>query len=377
MNKLSEEAHLAPTFAISAVKGNILFSDIVEQSDTVVFDEDNFIKLIFHEDSVFYLKGSDFHTSLKAGKLNESYFDKLGLNYLSPDNYSKGVALKYVADFKPETFDSDIEDILSHIEGTILISDPSIRLNYKNSFTDSIEMTFNARGKRDNNTVDLNLAPFQITSPGSGKKDTADVFIINKLNSSLPEIASMLPEKIDFSGTATVTTSLVNSQFLQSRIYGSVEIEIPLEFRMQNLQFADTVDNFLDEDGDDAVSSQDFESLSVIINAKNEFPLAVSVEMSLFDSKEDSVISTVAANDIIHSAPVDSNGKTRINEVTETTTKIEFTEEFFNSIEKADKIIFTFTFNTTGNTSQNVKIYSDYKIDFTAAMVLKANINLK
>ncbi len=40
----------------------------------------------------------------------------------------------------------------------------------------------------------------------------------------------------------------------------------------------------------------------------------------------------------------------------------------------ADKIIFKFTMNTTDNGSKDVKIYSDYKIDFKASLVLKPDI---
>jgi hypothetical protein len=39
MKMLSKQAHLSPTLAISAVKGDISFSDVVKTNDTVVFDQ--------------------------------------------------------------------------------------------------------------------------------------------------------------------------------------------------------------------------------------------------------------------------------------------------------------------------------------------------
>jgi hypothetical protein len=51
-------------------------------------------------------------------------------------------------------------------------------------------------------------------------------------------------------------------------------------------------------------------------------------------------------------------------------TGIEITREFWEKVNDADQIIFSFTLNTT----DNVKIYSDYKIDFKAALVLKPDI---
>jgi hypothetical protein len=78
---------------------------------------------------------------------------------------------------------------------------------------------------------------------------------------------------------------------------------------------------------------------------------------------------------IIAPATVDSDGK--VNGVTETTTSIDFTKDFFSWVNKTDKVIFRFTLNTTGGGTQNVKIYSDYRIDFKAALVVKTDINLK
>src|SRR5450759_2853560 len=60
MRMLSKKAHISPTLAISAVKGDISFSDVVKSSDTVVFDKDKMVLLVFKKDSVIDLKLSDF-----------------------------------------------------------------------------------------------------------------------------------------------------------------------------------------------------------------------------------------------------------------------------------------------------------------------------
>ena len=73
-------------------------------------------------------------------------------------------------------------------------------------------------------------------------------------------------------------------------------------------------------------------------------------------------------------AEVDINGKA--TGVTVSTTSIDLTSDFFSSIKDADNIIFQFTLNTTENGSKDVKIYSDYRIDFKAALVLKPDINI-
>src|SRR5450759_3455083 len=60
MNMLSKKMHLSPTIAISAIRGDISLSDIVKSGDTVVFDQNNFVTIIFKKDSVIDLKLADF-----------------------------------------------------------------------------------------------------------------------------------------------------------------------------------------------------------------------------------------------------------------------------------------------------------------------------
>jgi len=378
MNKLSEDVSLSPDFAIKAVKGDISFSDIVEQSDTVVYDNNNFVTIVITRDSVFYLQSPDFSFLNNFITPGKSVYKESEVEYPNPVYYAKAGEYQISAIMETETIDLDIEDALSHISGSVLVADPKIRLDYSNSFTYPVEMTLVAKGRKDKDTVDLDMAPFQLSIPGAGQTDISDYILIDKNNSSLPEIVSLPPEEIFFSGKAVMTVNDENVKLPDGRIYGSLELDVPLELRMNNLQFADTVDSFMDDgDGEDDISADDIENASVIITAKNEFPLEASIEMSLFDSKTKAVKSTIKADKVISAAPVDSNGKTIIASVTESVAKIELNKDFFKWADTADKIIFKFTLNTTDNGSKNVRIYSDYKIDFSAALVLKTNINIE
>jgi hypothetical protein len=353
MNMLSKKAHLSPTMAISAVKGDISFSDAVKTNDTVVFDQNKLVLLVFKKESVVDLKLSDF---------------------------SKGTIEK-TATIDPSSFDLDISDVLKHISGTFKFFSPSIKFNYTNSFPDPVKINLNVTGKRNTNTVALNLTPFTLSKPNlPAQQEITSSYVIDKTNSNLPDLISLPPEIINYSGSVVMSITTKDGQdgdFLigSNRLVGSLEVEIPLDLQLTNLQFADTVDNFLkDDNGDSQMSPEDFQFLRVIISAKNGFPLGVSVKMSTYNSSTHSK-STVDATGVLDPAPVDSNGKA--NGVTETSAKIEFTKEFFTSAKTADKIIFQFTLNTTGTGTQEVKIYSDYRINFNAALVVKPDINLK
>ena len=349
MRMLSKKAHISPTLAISAVKGDISFSDVVKPSDTVVFDQNKFVTFVFKKDSVIDLKLTDF---------------------------AKG-NLVMTATIDPGTFDLNIYDILSHITGDFLIPNPSIKFNYSNSFTDSVKINLKVTGKRKNDTVDLNLAPFTLAKPNIPVQQViTSSYIIDKTNSNLPLLISLPPEVINYSGTATVTTSGVSFPG-PGRLIGSLEIDVPMELKINNLQFTDTLDNFIKDDSknsDNPLKPEDFQFVRVIFSAKNGFPLGASLKMSLYDSATQTIKNTVDATDFLAPATVDSNGK--VTGVTETSTEIEFNKEFFSSVNKADKIIFRFTLNSTGN-ARIVKIYSDYRINFNAALVVKPDIKLK
>ena len=120
-----------------------------------------------------------------------------------------------------------------------------------------------------------------------------------------------------------------NYVFGNSRFLGSLEIEVPMEFSLNNIQFTDTVDNFLQSDknnNDNPVKPENFKLLRVDINAKNGFPIGVSLKMSLYDSVTKTKKATVDATDLLKPASVDNNGK--VSGATESNTSIEFKKRF-------------------------------------------------
>ena len=367
MDMVSKKMHLTPSFNIAAVKGDISLSDMVTPNDTLIFDQNNLVKIVLTQDSIFDLTISDF----------------LAYNKKTTSEGGKGFG-QLMASFEPDSINLEIEDILSRITGDIHISNPSIMLYYSNSFSFPVRMKLDAIGKRQDKTpvsLDLDTFALSFTNEPEQPKIT-DLLLIDRSNSSIAELISLPPEEIKFSGTVMMDTLGIKDRkdsYLSSlgHILGRLEIEVPIEFRINNLQFSDTLDNFLSDDGesdDSPIKPEDFELIRADITANNGFPVGVSVSMSLYDSLSQTILSTVEAMDLLGPAPVDINGKA--SGVTETKTTIEFTEDFFNSIDQADNIIFKFTLNTTDNGSTDVKIYSDYRIDFSASLAVKADINL-
>lgn len=351
MNMLSGKAHLSPEMALSAVKGDISFSDMVKSNDTIRFDQNNFVTLVFKKDAFIDLKLTDF---------------------------VKGTVQKTAA-IPAQTIDLKIDDILSHIFGNFTLLNPIIKFNYTNSFPDSLVLHLNVNGKKGTSTVNLNLAPFSLLKPLPLQPEISSSYIINNTNSNISALVSLPPNSINLSGTVTAIHvfkgTAVEYAIGANRLLGSLEIDVPLELKMSNLQFCDTVDNFLkSKNSDDPLKPQDFQLLRVDLSAHNGFPLGASLKMSLYNSTTHQIQNTVTAADILTPAPVDANGKA--NGISDSKTTIEFTRDFFSSAGTADKIIFWITFNTTGAGSQNIKIYSDYRFSFNAALVVKPDISL-
>jgi len=164
-------------------------------------------------------------------------------------------------------------------------------------------------------------------------------------------------------------------------IYGNVgfkDMKIDVTFRFNNLQIIDTVDNFLKMEGsgnNNPLRPENFEMLYLDVAVKNGFPFRVSMQMSLYNSINHILSSTVDATGILEAAKVDINGRVTVE--TDSKIEIKFTKEFLSSIPVSDKIIFLFTFNTTNNGMNYVAIYPYYRIYFKASMILKPDLSLK
>ena len=310
---------------------------------------------------------------------------QIDLNLFNPDfDYVKGYFGQKLETFGPATIDPGISDIINKITGGLLFSNPSVIVNYSNSFSIPVEVDIKATGFKADETTELGFDLIELNYPAApDERDISGSFLFDKSNSLLPALISMPPHRLVFRGTARMnpqgkTGRYDNYIFGNSRMTGSLDVNIPLELRMNNLQFTDTVDNFLnmdDADRENPVDPDDFEFMKIYIHAENGFPAGISVSLMLYDSEARVNRSTIEAKEVLKPAPVDNSG--RVTAPAESDATIEITREFWDSVDQSDSMIFKFTMNTTGNGSKDVKIYSDYRINFTAGMVVKPDLKIK
>jgi hypothetical protein len=305
----------------------------------------------------------------------------LELKMQNPDfDYLKGYFGQRTEQMDSDSLDTDIDDILSHISGQFHISDPSVRVNYSNSFGIPFEVTLNASGVKDAQKVNLGLAPFMVAYPVSpASRVISSSFTVNKANSSLPELISMPPKVIRFSGSGRMnplgfTGTRDNYIFGNSRFVASLEVEVPMTLWINNLQFADTLDNFLKPDNpdNDSPDLSETDLLVLKIATDNAFPLGASLQIALYDSASATIKKTITVQDLIKAAPVDANGKS--SGTSQSVTTIECDKSFFDASKNCDKLIFIFTLKSSGDGTKDVRIYSDYSLTFKVGVKVKPQL---
>jgi hypothetical protein len=364
--------------SFSAAPNHITLGNISVNSSTIDLG-----KKTSHPYNLLPIVSSVLVSSSGLVTFNSTDVVKLDLSFHNPNfEYVKGYFGQQTETIAKDTVDLGIKEVLDHIKGSFLVSDPQININYTNSFAIPVKITLNAAGYKRSDVVQLGFTPVTLSYPAF-PADTikTDVLSVNKNNSQLPQLISMPPEKIIFSGNALMNPAgnsgtRDNYLFSSSNFLANLEVVVPLEFRLNNLEFADTVKNFM-KDVNSSIKPEDFEFLRVDITADNGFPLGASLSMILYNPVSHAHIFTVNAADLIKAAPVDANGK--VTAPLSSATSITISRDFWTSIDTADDIIFVFSMNTTDNGTKDVKIYSDYKINFKAALVLKPDIkfNLK
>ncbi len=279
-----------------------------------------------------------------------------------------------------DTLDLGMEELFSKLGGSIYLASPSITVNYSNSFGLPMRINSEVKGMNDDEEVSLDRDPVDLDFPTSiDNRDVSSSFIIDKNNSNLPELLSMLPYEIEFLGSASINPdgepTEDNIIFSDSRFIANMEVVIPMDLRLNNLQLSDTTENFLRSDNPEEDNPLEmFEEMKFVLYVENGFPLDASVMIELYDSTSMTVLETIDTGQLIQAAPVDASGKVTGPNITNV--EVEVTSDFINETQEADQMILTFTLNTTDNGTRDVKIYSDYNIVFAAAIRFKAGINL-
>lgn len=245
-------------------------------------------------------------------------------------------------------------------KGSVHIINPKINIEFTNSFGLPFTTSLSNFDFIDKNSNSLNLSGSftntnVIINPLSFE-NTAEVtrYEINKNNSNITDILVLTPTQLNYDfqlySNLTVDTSTLNFIDQDSELSVHVDVELPLEGRIEGGVF---VDSFLVDFNDETPVNYVMFKLKTI----NFLPINVRLQVYMINN-EQMVIDSLLKNDsnLFSSGPIDNNG--RLIELNENLTFITLNTEQINSFNKTEKLYVKVYLETTNKGLSNVQFLS-------------------
>lgn len=272
----------------------------------------------------------------------------------------------------------------------VALTNPKIKLIVDNSFGFSSELSFlqffsaDLFGSLisdityDPSGTNLQAPPYSmpiINQPIIEGNTEATNIVMDASNSNIASLFNNTPKYLIFnSEVITNPGSISNNNFVlnTSELNISTEVEIPLEGYAGGWNMSDTlpfdfeVDN-LWSDGtkvDDAI---------IKFVTSNGWPLETSLSVHLLDSNFNNIYSLVDNEIVIESGILDANGK--VIESSDKYTEIPCNSACVDLLNSTKHVIISATAGTIDYTNQQtVKIYNDYKLGVSMALLISGRI---
>jgi hypothetical protein len=305
--------------------------------------------------------------------------DDVNFSYTIEDidfDYVEGWLGEKAIDVENEVFDfeEDVNDFYEKFSGEIRLTNPMVKLAYKNLFGVPVRMNFNMTGYgEEGEMVVLNPPVIDFLAPSDTLQGVFEGLAeVNRDNSSIVDMIAIPPQRIEFSGSAnanpggTPATNFVkgNSYFL-----ANLEVDVPLELQINNLNFSDTLEFDMGEDLDMIEDG----SLHFIV--ENGFPFEVKLELVMRDSVTNEILHSFSEIKIMDAAPVNINGVVEPGQKTVSTEKIELTRTIIDKMILANQLIISATMYTSEDGTRPVQIHSDYELRFNVRVSSSLIIN--
>jgi hypothetical protein len=185
----------------------------------------------------------------------------------------------------------------------------------------------------------------------------ANTSISSGSNSNLPQLVSILPNKLDYlvdvkvGGLPKDTNSFV---FNTSKLKPELHIEMPLKVSVLGLVLRDTIDINPAELGLETKGG------ALKLLAYNGFPFSATIKTTFYGGEGDLVVLT--GNQAMQAAEIDPVSG-RVSAVKYSKIELPFDASQLSNISKSKKVIIEAQFNTP--TDQKVKLYADYHAQLT------------
>lgn len=201
------------------------------------------------------------------------------------------------------------------------------------------------------------------------------IFEINKENSNLDDLLASSPTRLLFNVSGLTNPrnrDVLGSNFIEpnSRIDAYIEMEIPMDLKVDGLEQTDTISL------GNGLNISDIDSAFLRIHTLNELPFAASLTMEIQDSTNTTIYTI--PNTVVLEAPfVNTSGF--VTDPSGETADIPFSKEGIEALGSGTHIVMKVTLNTPQSlTSRDifVKLLADYSIEIKVGIGGKLNIGL-
>jgi hypothetical protein len=286
-------------------------------------------------------------------------------------------------------------DIFSNSESAVefLLTNPEIKHTIENSFGFTANMGMQAMYYEDlqgnlignvlydsSGSGNLQPAPFYfptIQQPLVQGDSVISVIAMNASNSTINELINSTPKSIVSNPVVVVNadSTITNNNFIlsTSKISVSTEITLPLEGYAGGWVMGDTIP--FDFKVDELFSSEtDIDSAVIKFSTINGWPVEVNFTLELLDSNMNLLSSIADGEMVLESATLDANGRV-IEDSQQKVTLLGCNESCVDNLNQTKFVILLVTAGTSDyDNQQSVKIYSDYKLQLSMALLISGRM---
>ncbi len=277
----------------------------------------------------------------------------------------------------------DIEFFREMGEEGIFFGNPTLRFNFENTIGIPLGIDFSGLfgddGMGGNQTflegdIVENLPIVEMSPTTNPGELVATTIEINSGNSSIVDLLATSPARLGFDINAisnSEDTTAINFVTQNNQLNASIEIEIPMEVRLEDLQQSGTLSL-----GADGLDVSDVDSAFLRVVTVNEMPFSGTLVMEMKDA--DSVTLHTVPEEIVLNAPfIDINGF--VTDPNGISADILLSEAGIDALGEASYIELTVTLNTPGSLNSRdifVKILADYQLEVKIGVGGTVNIDL-
>ncbi len=194
-------------------------------------------------------------------------------------------------------------------------------------------------------------------------------FILSKSNSNISSIISDQPHYMIAASQVSTNPSGVTTNFLSdsSRITMNAKVELPLYGTASDFRIRDTVPfNYSD--------LEKVEQLTLKVNVENWFPIDAGIKLVFTDSNFQALDTVFMQQEPVIPSGIITGAEERVTIAGRETLEEIFDAERISKILNATNIIVDASASTINQGTQNVKIFSDYRLKLKFGAIVKLKI---